>query len=88
MIAMGLGNPSSNDVKERASKFDYYTRLLLEVKISVEYLHKPHSYFKSLLKEEQLKLLFYEQWNREKDLAEQKKIEAEININKNRSGIK
>jgi len=88
MIAMGFGNPSSDNEKERTPNFKYYTRLLLELKISVEYLHKPHSYFKSLLKEEQLKLLFYERWNREKDLAEQKKIEAEMNINKNRSGIK
>lgn len=88
MIAMGLGNPSSSGVKERVPKFDYYTRLLLEVKISVEYLHKPHSYFKSLSKEEQLKLIYYERWKRERNIAEQKKIEIEMNINKNRTDIK
>ena len=88
MTAMGLGNPSANDAKERLPKFNYYTRLLLEVKIAVEYLHKPHSYFKSLPAEEQLKLIYYERWEREKELTEQKKMKLEMNANKNSRDVK
>ena len=88
MIAMGLGDPSASEAKDRLPKFEYYTRLLLEVKIAVEYLHKPHSYFKSLPEEEQLKLIYYERWEREKELAEQKKIKLEMDANKNRDSLK
>uniref|UniRef100_A0A6M3IDV4 Uncharacterized protein n=1 Tax=viral metagenome TaxID=1070528 RepID=A0A6M3IDV4_9ZZZZ len=88
MIAMGFGNPNSSKEKERSPNFKYYTKMSLEMKICKEYLNKPHSYFLSLSREDKEKLRLFERWEREKDLAEQKKMESEMAVNKNRSGIK
>ena len=73
-IEFGLGDKDSSDPKKRLPDFEHYTNLSREVKISVEYLHKPHSYFKSLSKEDQLKLLFFEEWERRKSIKEYKDI--------------
>ena len=88
MIAMGFGNPNSSKENEREPNFKFYTTLSLEMKICKEYLHKPHSYFLSLSREDREKLKLFERWEREKDLAEQKKMQLEIDANKNRDGIK
>ena len=82
---MGLGNERSMDPKERLPNFEYYTRLSLEMSICKNYLHKPHSYFKSLSKEDQLKLRLFEEWERKRTLAEQKKIDSEMKLNKMRN---
>lgn len=46
------------------SEFDYITPLEIEMKICTEYLHKPHSYFSSLSKEDKDKLYLYEEMQR------------------------
>ena len=85
---MGLGNFQAMDPKERLPEFGFYTSLCREMKVCKEYLHKPHSYFKSLPKEERLKLLFHEEWERRRAIQEQKKIEDEINASRVKDSIK
>ena len=87
-INMGLGNPQAMDSEKRLPNFNYYTLLAIEMKICKEYLQKPHSYFKSLPKIEQLKLRLYEEWERKRSIAEEKKMKIERNISQTRDSIK
>lgn len=78
-VAMGLGNINAVDAKERIPNFEYYTRLSREMKVCKEYLQKPHSYFRSLSRDDQLKLLFFEEWERRRSIEEEKKMKVDMN---------
>ena len=49
------------------SEFEYLTPLEIEMKICSEYLHKPHSYFLSLSKDDKTKLYLYEEMQRARE---------------------